>query len=214
MAYTDAQIQSLVDLARNSPYYQQAAAAARAANDNYGLDRQAGIRALLTAYGELPAGFIDKYGDLDQATKASIAANTTSGLSTVARLKQARDDAQRTMLRGLAAKGLRRSGARGYQLNRNQLAFDQAKQDAINQLLGNTKGLYSNYTQNVYNTGQQLDSAFNNAISQVSRFWNPDPPSSGGSSGGGLFGGWTGVGAPGTAAAIAGRPHVGGPMDW
>lgn len=167
----------LYSAAVNSPWYQQAAAATTAAEAADAASRKSNIQQLLIRFGLVPEGFTDKYGDVDQTTKDLAAANTTSGISAYARLQQAFQDAQRDSSRRLAARGLRRSGTRGYQMRRNQLGYDQGKADAISKVLGTANSVYSQYGQNAYQRQMSLLSALQNAIGSISSFTPPSAPS-------------------------------------
>lgn len=167
----------LYNAAVNSPWYQQAAAATNAAEAADAASRKSNIQQLLIQFGLVPEGFADKYGDVDQTTRDLAGANTASGISTYARLQQAFLDAQRDSSRRLAAKGLRRSGARGYNMRRNQLGYDQGKADAIAKLLGTTGSIYSQYGQGAYQRQMGLLNALQSAIGSMSGSWSPTPMS-------------------------------------
>lgn len=157
----------LLSLALSSPYYQQVLAANRAAEQAAAAARKAALQQMLIQFGLIPEGFKDPYGDIDQTTRDLAAANTTSGISASARLKQALQDAQRGSVRNLTARGLRRSGTRGYQLRKNQLGYDQSYSDAVQQLLSGANSLYSNFAQGQYNRATNLSSALANAIASL-----------------------------------------------
>lgn len=173
---------SLAQDAINSPWYQQALAASNAASAADSAARRAAIQQMLIQFGVVPEGFTDPYSDVDQKTRDLAAANTASGISAKARLEKALKDAQTRSSRSLAARGLRRSGERGFQMRENQLGFDQSYSDAIAKLLSGTQGLYSNFAQNEYGRQMSLSQALQNAIQNMSQWYRP--PRSGGSSGG------------------------------
>lgn len=154
----------------NSPWYQEAVAATNAARAADAANRKAAIQQMLIQFGEAPTGFSDPYGDIDQTTRDLAAANTKSGISAAARLKQALLDAQSESSRRLTAKGLRRSGARGYQMRRNQLGYDQNYSDAVAKLLGMAQGVYSGFAQNEYSRSMNLSSALANALNSLGNF--------------------------------------------
>lgn len=180
----------LAGAAISSPWYQQAQAATQAAAAADAANRKAAIQQMLIQFGLVPEGFSDPYGDVDQTTRDLAAANTQSGISAAARLKQALADAQRDSSRRLTAKGLRRSGARGYQMRRNQLGYDQNYSDAVAKLLGLAQGVYSGFAQNEYTRSMNLASALANALNNMGSFYSPTstqtmsfaPASSGGGS--------------------------------
>ena len=142
-----------------NPYYQQVLAAVNAAAAADAAGRRTGIQQALIGFGEAPTSFSDRYGDIDALTRELAAKNTSSGISTKARLIQALTDENRNTLRGLAARGQRRSGTRGYKLRRNQLKHDQGYSDALSNLLGYTGSLYSQFAQNEYQRALQMASA-------------------------------------------------------
>ena len=168
----------LAGAAINSPWYQQALAATRSAEAADSAARKSAIQQALIQFGIVPEGFQDKYGDVDANTRSLATANTSSGISAFARLKQALADSQRDASRRLAAKGLRRSGARGYALRKNQLGYDQNYSDAVGKLLGYTSGLYSNYANNAYGRQMGLSSALGSAINNMSGWYTPPAVSS------------------------------------
>jgi hypothetical protein len=128
---------------------------------------------MLVQFGLVPEGFTDPYGDVDPTTRTLAEQNTTSGISIAARLKQALQDAQRESSRRLAAKGLRRSGARGYQLRRSQLGYDQQYSDAVNKLLGGANETYRGFAQGEYNRSMSLAQALQNAVNSMSFSYRP-----------------------------------------
>ncbi len=171
----------LFQMAIKSPWYQQALAGTEAAGAADSAARRAAIQQVLVQFGQVPGGFADKYGDIDDTTRNLATQNTSSGISAVARLKQALADTQRTGGRQLAAKGLRRSGARGYQMRRNQLGYDQSYSDAVNSLLGGVNKTYGDFAQGEFARSQSLAQALQAAIGNMSSWYTPR---SGGSSGG------------------------------
>jgi hypothetical protein len=169
-----------------SPYYQQVLAAVNAGSTADAAARRGAIQQALIGFGLVPEGFQDKYGDIDALTRSLAEKNTTSGLSTRARLLQARSDAIRQFSRGLSARGLRRSGTKGYGLRRRQLEFDQGYSDALGKLLGYTGGLYSQFAGNEYQRQLALASALANASQNLGDYGpRPSPPSTSARSGDG-----------------------------
>ena len=166
----------LYKMALNSPWYQQVVAANNAAAAADAANRKSSIQTMLTQFGLIPQGFQDKYGDIDQTTRGLIDANTKSGISTVARMKEGLTDELRSSSRRLASKGLRRSGARGYNMRRSQLTYDRNFSDAISKLLGSAQGVYSGYASGEYNRQLGLSSALANAINQMSSYYNSYSP--------------------------------------
>lgn len=142
-----------------SPYYQQVLAATNSAAAADAAARRAAIQQALISFGLVPEGFQDKYGDIDPLTRELAEKNTSSGLSTRARLLEARSEAIRQFSRGLSARGLRRSGAKGYGLRKRQLDFDRSYSDSLGKLLGYTGGLYNQFASNEYQRQMGLASA-------------------------------------------------------
>lgn len=151
-----------------SPWFQQAQAAvnaARAADEAY---RRQAIEQMLIQFGVVPPGFTDPYGDITQTTRDLAQQNTASGISAAARLKQALADANRDTIQKLTARGLRRSGARGYGLRRNQLGYDQSYSDAVAKLLQGANAAYNSFAQNEYGRQMSLASALQSALNSMS----------------------------------------------
>lgn len=104
-------------------------------------DTRSAIQQALIGFGLVPQGYRDEMGALDDTTRALIQKNTDTGISGYARLLEGKQDAERNLINSLGAKGLRRSGAKGYMQRRGQLNFDRQSQDAISALLANVGGL-------------------------------------------------------------------------
>jgi hypothetical protein len=166
----------LYQMALNSPWYQQVVAANNAAAAADAANRKSSIQTMLTQFGLVPQGFQDKYGDIDNTTRGLIDANTKSGISTVARMKEGLTDELRSSSRRLASKGLRRSGARGYNMRRSQMTYDRNFSDAISKLLGSAQSTYSGFASGEYNRQLGLSSALANAINQMSNYYNGFSP--------------------------------------
>ena len=125
----------VVSTVMNSPWYQQMLSASRAADASDLASLKEALRQGFISWGEDIPGFSDRYGAIDQTTRDLALKNTQSGLSATARLRMALADANKGTNRGLTARGMRRSGARGFQLRRNQLSADQNRSDALARLL-------------------------------------------------------------------------------
>lgn len=160
----------LYSAAVGSPWYQQALAAVRAQDAAAAASRKSGIQQALIQFGIVPEGFNDQYGDVDATTRSLADANTTSGISLYARLRQSLADAQRDSSRRLAARGLRRSGTRGYQMRRNQLGYDQSYSDSVAKLLGGVNSLYGNYANSAYSGQMTLAQMLANSINNMSGY--------------------------------------------
>lgn len=121
-------------------YIQQLQSMLNSQSAGQSADTKAAIQQALISYGVVPQGFEDKFGALDDTTRALIQKNTDTGISGYARMLQDKEDAQRQMLAGLSAKGLRRSGAKGWLGRRAQLNWDRQSADATNALLSDIGG--------------------------------------------------------------------------
>lgn len=132
-------------VSKGTPYYQSVLANVNAQNAAAGQNRREAIQQALIRFGLVPEGFQDRYGDIDPATRTLAGENTATGISTQARLLEARKEAIRQFSRSLAARGLRRSGARGFGLRKRQLDYDRANTDALDELLAFIRGQYGTY---------------------------------------------------------------------
>jgi hypothetical protein len=119
-----------------SPYFQQARAASEAQNAAQESQTREMLRQLLIQTGVIPAGFNDKLGVLDATTRGLIQQNTDTGISQIARLNEGFADQKTSDINQLAARGLGRSGAKGFKLRRASLAFDRNKSDLLSALSG------------------------------------------------------------------------------
>ena len=108
------------------------------------------IRQMLIGMGLVPGGFKDQFGALDDATRELIKKNTDTGISTYARLNEQKTMGIKDLVNRLNARGLRRSGARGAGLRKNQLGYDRNLNDVMSQLMQQVGSMYSNYSQNEY----------------------------------------------------------------
>jgi len=120
-------------------------------SDSAAANRKAALRAIAMQYGGLAPGIRDVYGDLDQQTLDTAAANP---LSDLARLRKSGADNTEQYKRQLAARGALQSGDLGYgldQINYNQNAseydlgqqYGNAAQGAVNDYAGILQGLNS-----------------------------------------------------------------------
>lgn len=134
----------------NNPYYDQLASMYRAQGAAEAAGMRDSIRQMLIGMGLVPEGFSDKFGALDDATRALINKNTATGISTYARLNEQKSMGLKDLINRLNSRGLRRSGARGYGLRKNQLAYDRNLSDVLSQLMQQVGGMYSNYSANEY----------------------------------------------------------------
>lgn len=134
----------------SNPYYDQLASMYRAQGAAEAAGMRDSIRQMLIGMGLVPEGFQDKFGALDDATRALINKNTETGISTYARLNEQKKLGLKDLINRLNSRGLRRSGARGYGLRKNQLNYDRNLSDVLSQLMQQVGGMYSNYSANEY----------------------------------------------------------------
>lgn len=168
----------------SNPYYQQFVAQMNAAGAAQAASTRAAIQQALIAFGLVPGGFQDSMGALDDATRELIQKNTDTGISGYARMLEAKKTGITDLVNRLQAKGLRRSGARGAGLRKNQLGFDRNFADAIAALLGQTNSLYGQYAmgeaERQMALSQMLAQAYQNYYSshnfQYPGFSPPRPP--------------------------------------
>lgn len=132
------------------PYYNQLESLYRAQGAAEAASMRSAIQQMLIGMGLVPEGFTDKFGALDNTTKALIDKNTKTGISTYARLLEQKQEGIKNLINRLNARGLRRSGARGYGLRKNQLGADRNLADVLSRLMGDIGGMYSQYTGNEY----------------------------------------------------------------
>lgn len=162
-----------------SPYYQQYQSQIQAAQaaDLSGMKSQ--LQQLLIQFGLVPEGFQDKYGALDDTIKQLIQQNTDTGVSQYARLLESKADAQRAAINNLAARGLSRSGAKGYALRRGGLDFNRAQSDALSQVLGQANQLQGGYA----SREMERQNGLAQLLLQLSQSWRPTVSTGGGRGG-------------------------------
>ena len=148
---------------QSNPYYRQVAANVAAQGAAEAGSTRDAIRQSLIQYGLVPRNFQDRLGALDDTTRSLIGRATESGVSTHARLIEQRQQAIRDLVTRLTARGLRRSGAKGYGLRKKQLDYDRQQADALGQLLGGINTQYLNYGMGEFGRQSQLA----NAMGQV-----------------------------------------------
>lgn len=140
----------------NNPYYQQLQSLLTAQGSAEAANFRNMIQQALIGYGLIPEKFNDKFGALDALTKSLIAKNTESGISTYARLLEDKRHGVKDLMNRLNARGLRRSGARGFGLRKNQLTADRALADSLQGLMQYINNAYGTYTGNEYQRQMQL----------------------------------------------------------
>lgn len=142
--------------AQNATTQSQAAAEAR---------RRAAIRSAFVQYGgDLPPGFTDQYGDIDQTTRDAAAGNQQSVFAQLAdRYKQGVENFRR----GLASRGMLQSSELDYgqdQLNRGQA---QQRYDAGNAFLNQVNQGYGDYAGVLGANAQNMVGAIGTAEANV-----------------------------------------------
>lgn len=140
---------------QNDPLYKQAQADIAAARVSDLGSRTAARQRALTLFGQVPdfsraAGALgliggDIGGDINDTVRQLAQQNTRAGLSTTARIDAANTDQVKAIKDALTARGLLSSGETGYQLNRQDLAYRQANNDALQQLLDLLGGYNNSY---------------------------------------------------------------------
>lgn len=153
----------------SDPYYQQMLSLTQAQSMADAAARREAVQKALISFGLVPEGFQDRYRDISDLTRQLAQKNTVSGISTYARLLQSRKDTIRNLINALTARGLRRSGAKGFGLNRAQLSYDQNFSDALNSLLSFVQNAYSTFSQSEYS--RQM--ALLQALQQASEYYVP-----------------------------------------
>lgn len=160
-----------------SPYYQQYQSQIQAAQAADLSSMKSQLQQLLIQFGLVPEGFQDKYGALDDTIRQLIQKNTDTGVSQYARLLESKADAQRNAIQNLAARGLSRSGAKGYALRRGGLDFNRAQSDALSQVLGRANELQGGYA----SREMERQSGLAQLLAQLASTWSgsrytPRPP--------------------------------------
>lgn len=135
------------------PVFQQFLASLNAAGVQSAAQRDAAAQRAIAQFGGTPSfanipGGSSLLSGINLGDAQQLAArNTTAGLSTVARLQQADQDAVRGINNSLAARGMFRSGETGFQLGRENQNYTQAQYDATQKLVDYLSGVQSAYTQ-------------------------------------------------------------------
>jgi hypothetical protein len=114
--------------------------------------------------GDMPAGFADQFGDIDEATRTAAASNQNS---TLARLKTGYGTSREQFMRQLAARGGLQSSELNYGEDQLQRGFEQQQYDAGNQFLNDANGAYGDYLGVVNGNAQSLASAIGSAEGNV-----------------------------------------------
>lgn len=139
-------------------------AGTRNAAINQALIQYGGVPDLNRAAAALGMSASDLQGIIDPNTASLAAQNTSSGLSTMARLQQQQDQAMLGLRNNLAARGALSSGDDAYRTNLQNLAFSQAESDALNSLLGALGGDQQSYVTAQQGEQGQLTSGLQTAL--------------------------------------------------
>lgn len=110
--------------------------------------RAAATQRALAMFGEVPTdlpSFASQ--DVNAETRALAQSNTQAGLSTLARITKAAQDAKRTGVNQLAARGALQSGELGHFLQEHQQGVTTAQYDARQQLLDYLQGVQAAYVE-------------------------------------------------------------------
>ena len=164
------------DLLNTNPIYQQQLANIGAAGTAADVQRRQGIQRLLADFGQIPTGFTDQYGDINDTVRGLANAATQSGNSVVAQLAAQRADAMRNTTNDLAARGLLSSSETGFQQGRNQQAYQTALSGAERQLLDQLTDLAQGYGNQMIDLANQRGDAASAAMDQILAM-NPIAPS-------------------------------------
>lgn len=153
-------------LITSDPAFLASKNAADAAGASAKAQRQARLRQLYVMYGgDMPDGFADQFGDIDEATRTAAAGNQNSIL---ARLKTNYGQSREQFMRQLAARGALQSGDLNYGEDQLQRGFDQQQYDAGNQFLTDANSAYGDYLGVINGNAQSLAGAIGQAESNVS----------------------------------------------
>ncbi len=177
----------------SNPFYQQMVSRVNASGAAQAASTRAAIQQALIAFGLVPEGFNDTMGALDDTTKALIEKNTSTGISGYARLLEAKKEGIKDLVNRTTARGLRRSGARGAGLRKNQLGADRQLADSLAALQSQIGGYYGQYAQSEADRQNQLASTLASIYSYYygsgGGYQPYAPPSSGGGGSSGYGGG-------------------------
>lgn len=146
---------NIAEILGGDPFYQQLLADMRAQSVSDRASLKAQRQRALVNFGEIPdfrsligGGAVgDIESDITPEIRSLAEQGTSSGISTIARLEEARKDAARQLSGFLAGRGLVRSGETGYQQGRQQTDYTRARYDSTQELLDYLAGYQSAYTQ-------------------------------------------------------------------
>lgn len=156
-------------LLQSSPVLSAAKSAADANQQSADAARRSAVQGSYVQYGgDLPAGWTDKYGDIDQATQDAAKNNQ---FSTIANLQQNYAKSVDQFKKALAARGMLQSGELNYGQNQLDQGLGQQRYDAGNAFLRDVGGDYSTYAGVLGQNARDLASAVGSA--QTSLASNP-----------------------------------------
>ena len=177
----------LMSLIANDPLYQQMKGQLGAQDVSDAASRKAAIDRALINWGVVPdsAGLQGLSpddlamlkGDIDPATAALAAKNTSEGLSLSSRIAQAHADNLSQLRNSLAARGMLSSGTTGFQTGREDLQNKQASSDALGALLDQINSYIGSYKQGVLGRAGQLGQGASDAANRVRDYLGATNPS-------------------------------------
>lgn len=153
------------DLIQADPGFVAARNATTMNNEQAAARRRAAIRDAYVRYGgNLPSGFQDQYGDLDQTTQDAARGNQQSVLAQLAyRYQQSAEQFRR----GLSARGQLQSSELDYGTDQLNRGLAQQQYDAANAFTGEVNQDISGYVGEVGQSAQAMSSAIGQAESNV-----------------------------------------------
>lgn len=178
--YDPSQLQDMIE---NDPLYEQYKAQSAAERVADLASRTAARQRAVTLFGDVPdfsgtagAQFGEGFSkDINDTIRGLAQENTAAGLSTVARINQAHQDAIEGIRNALASRGILSSGETGYQLGREDLATTKTRYDATQQLLDYLNGVQSGFVQSERARSMGLANAASAAASRL--MYRPPAPS-------------------------------------
>lgn len=152
-------------LLQNDPSYLAAKTAADTASAAATAARREKLRQAYIQYGgELPPGFSDQFGDIDQATKDAAGVNQHS---VIAQLADNYSRSGEQFKRQLAARGGLQSSELTYGQDQLDRGYGQQRYDAANQFLGQAGSVYGDYLGTANANASNLSTAISNAEQNV-----------------------------------------------
>lgn len=161
----------------NDPGLQALRAALAAGNISADEFRRQAIRRALQAYGDVPEGLSDPFGDVDPLTRTLAAKNTAEGLSTRAQEDRSHQLALTQLRNVLAARGMLQSGGLGVGLGLEAQADKETRAKDVNQLLDYLNGQAAAYAEHINQSKLQEAAGISDA---TTRAYTNNPDISGG----------------------------------